>query len=140
MGDLGAEDTDKNTSLGIFSPTETDSLECMDGGAIVTSTRKTATPALGAWIKEHHQTQEWYYDAKAKTIYHHTNGQWEIHQAQNIGRLRFCTICTPCGTPSRITHIINTAHRAGYIEIVHQDEIWRYGKNNQHPSSHTHPA
>jgi hypothetical protein len=34
------------------------------------------TPALGAWIKEHHQTPEWYYDAKDKRIYHHVNGQW----------------------------------------------------------------
>jgi hypothetical protein len=25
---------------------------------------RTVTPALGAWIKEHHQTQEWYYDTK----------------------------------------------------------------------------
>jgi hypothetical protein len=36
---------------------------------------RTVTPSLGAWINEHHQTQEWYYDAKDKTIYHHVNGQ-----------------------------------------------------------------
>jgi hypothetical protein len=36
---------------------------------------RTVAPALGEWIKEHHQTQECYYDAEDKTIYHHTNGQ-----------------------------------------------------------------
>jgi hypothetical protein len=38
---------------------------------------RVVTPALGAWIKEHHQTQEWYYYAEEKTIFHHVNGQWE---------------------------------------------------------------
>jgi hypothetical protein len=50
---------------------------------------RTVTPALGTWIKEHHQTQEWYYDAEDKIMFHHTNGQLEQQQAQHIGRLRF---------------------------------------------------
>jgi hypothetical protein len=45
---------------------------------------RTVTPAPGAWIKEHHQTQEWHYNADDKTMYHHTNGQWEQRQAQHI--------------------------------------------------------
>jgi hypothetical protein len=101
---------------------------------------RTVTPALGAWIKEHHQTQTWYYDAEDKTIYHHVNGQWEIRQAQNIGRLRFCTVGTPCCIPSRTTHIIDTKHRARDIEIVHQDEVKHYVEAQPTRSTHTHPA
>jgi hypothetical protein len=86
----------------------------------------TVTPALDAWIKEHHQIQEWYYDAEDKTIYHHTNGQWEQQQAQHIGRLRFRTEGTPCDNPMRSTHIIDIKNRARYIEIVHQDEVTQY--------------
>jgi hypothetical protein len=56
---------------------------------------RTVTPALGAWIKEHHQTQEWYYDTEDNTIHHHKNGQWKKRHAQNIGRLRSCTVGTP---------------------------------------------
>jgi hypothetical protein len=81
------------------------------------------TPALGAWIQEHYKTQEWYYDAEDKTIYNHVNGQWEIQQAQNIRCVRFCTVGTPCGIPSRTTHIIDIKHRARYKEIVHQYEV-----------------
>jgi hypothetical protein len=33
---------------------------------------------------------------------------------------------TPCGITSRTTHIINIAHRARYIEVVHQDEALSY--------------
>jgi hypothetical protein len=76
---------------------------------------RTVTPALGAWIEEYHQTQEWYYDAEDKKNYHHTNGQWEIYQAQNIGCLRLCTVGTPCGIHLRTTHIIDIKHRAQYI-------------------------
>jgi hypothetical protein len=87
---------------------------------------RIVTPALGAWIKEHHKTQEWHYDAEDKKIYHPVNRQWEKGQAQNIGRLRFYTVVTPCGIPSRTTHIIDIKHRARYIEIVHQDEVKHY--------------
>jgi hypothetical protein len=51
-----------------------------------------------------------------------------IHQAQNIVHLRFCTIGTPWGTPfwGPTIHIIDTSHnRSRYIEIMHQDEVWR---------------
>jgi hypothetical protein len=85
---------------------------------------RTVTPALGAWIKEHHHTQEWYYDTDDKTIYQ--NGQWEKLQAQNIGRLRFCTVGTPCDITSKTTHIIDIKHRARYKKIVHQDEVKQY--------------
>jgi hypothetical protein len=95
--------------------------------------KRTVNPSLGAWIKEHHQTQEWYYDAEDKTIYHHTNGQWEQRQAQNIGRLRFCTEGTPCDNPTRSTHIIDIKHRARYIEIVHQDEVTQYVEAHSTP-------
>jgi hypothetical protein len=37
---------------------------------------RKVTPALGAWIKKHHQTQKWYYNAEDRKIYHHTNEQW----------------------------------------------------------------
>jgi hypothetical protein len=97
------------------------------------SPERTVNPALGALIKEHHQTQEWYYDAEDKTIYHHKNGKWEQLQAQNIGRLRFCTVGTPCDNPTRATHIIDIKHRARYIEIVHQDEVTQYMEAHSTP-------
>jgi hypothetical protein len=50
---------------------------------------RTVTPTLGTWIKEHHQTQEWYYNAEDKTMYHHVNGQWEQRQAQTLDALGF---------------------------------------------------
>jgi hypothetical protein len=42
MGALGGEDNNENASLGMVSPTETDSRKCIEGCAIVTSTRKTS--------------------------------------------------------------------------------------------------
>jgi hypothetical protein len=40
MGDLGAEDNGENVSLCMSSPTETDSLEGMEGCTRATSTRR----------------------------------------------------------------------------------------------------
>jgi hypothetical protein len=71
-------------------------------------------------------SQEWCYNSEDKTIYHHTNRQWEQRQAKNIGRLRFFKESTPCDNPTRFTHIIDIKLRATYIEIVHQDEVAHY--------------
>jgi hypothetical protein len=94
---------------------------------------RTVTPAIGTWIKEHHQTQEWHYDPEDKTIYHHVNGLWEIGQAQKIGRIRFCTVGTPCSIPLGTTHTIDIKHRARYMEIFHEDEVKHYVKEQPTP-------
>jgi hypothetical protein len=60
MGALGEEANDENVSLGMDSPTETDNMEGMEGCSGFLAPEITVAPAFGAWIKEHHQTQEWY--------------------------------------------------------------------------------
>jgi hypothetical protein len=89
---------------------------------------RQVSPALGTWNEAYHQMQEWYYNATARSVYHHTSGQWAVgsggHQAQNIERIRFHAIGTRCNTPQNPTHLIDIANRARYIEIGHQDAVW----------------
>jgi hypothetical protein len=73
---------------------------------------------LGEWKSDHHQIMEWYFDAQSSALYHHIEGVWTIHDAMNIGRLRFRPEPHSCDEPNLCTHVVEVNERTRYMEIV----------------------
>jgi hypothetical protein len=78
---------------------------------------------LGDWLEQQHQQSEWYLDAEQNILYHHTNGAWEQHLANNRARLRFSTQATACDRPVRTTHVVEAKTRSRFVEITEKCKI-----------------
>jgi hypothetical protein len=90
---------------------------CVDDGSML--------QAIGHWYAEHHTKQEWYLDARAQEMWHHTDNKWIRHQAQNIGRLWFKTQGTEGAEPTIhvLTHIATVTQRPRYVQVSAQTSI-----------------
>jgi hypothetical protein len=78
---------------------------------------------LGDWHSQHHQIMEWYLDAHACTLYHHIEGVWTYHKAENIDILRFQVEAHSYDEPLQYSHVVEVCERARYIEIVDKHKI-----------------
>jgi hypothetical protein len=75
-------------------------------------------PQLGDWLEQHHQKPEWYLDAEQNKLYHHSNGTWGHHSANNRTLLRFTTHSTACVRPVPATHVVEAKTRSRFVEIT----------------------
>jgi hypothetical protein len=68
--DLDREDTYVLIILmGMASATSANSMESVENALELLAPEWHVSPALGPWIKGHHQTQEWCYDSVYQLLY-----------------------------------------------------------------------